>query len=170
MKLALLQLHLLFTPVYKPSGNNTESSLSFRNILVDNNYIHDHKGPVSVRDMNNSAITNNFCKTGATVSLPQGTTGFFNFNIDNVVFEGNQMDGIPNTGSADQCWIDNEAYCNNVRIFGNLIKNTAGPGVEFLALGNGANPPRGQMILIPITWLRVMYSLIMEAARWLLGK
>lgn len=126
-----------------PSGNNTESSLSFRNILVDNNYIHDHKGPVSVRDMNNSAITNNFCKTGATVSLPQGTTGFFNFNIDNVVFEGNQMDGIPNTGSADQCWIDNEAYCNNVRIFGNLIKNTAGPGVEFLALGNGANPPRG---------------------------
>jgi hypothetical protein len=126
-----------------PSGSNTESYLSFTDILVDNNYIHDHKGPMSTRDMNNSFITNNICKNGATVGLPQGTTGFFNFNIDNVVFEGNVMDGIPNTGSGDQCWIDNEAYCNDVRFFGNLIKNTAGPGIEFLALGNGANPPRG---------------------------
>ena len=125
-----------------PSGSNTESPWSYRNILIDNNILRDFKGPISSRDMNNSLITNNLCKNGGTSALPQGTTGFFNWNLENVIFEGNTLDGIPNTNSFDQTWIDNEGYCNNVQLYGNLIKNTAGSGVEFLALGGGG-PPRG---------------------------
>ena len=125
-----------------PSGANTESPWSYKQVLVDNNSFHDFKGPISSRDMNNSIISNNACKNGGTSALPQGTTGFFNWNLDNVIFEGNIMDGIPNTNSFDQTWVDNEGYCNNVHLYGNLIKNTAGSGVEFLALGGG-NPPRG---------------------------
>ena len=125
-----------------PTSANTESPWSYKNVLIDNNHLHDFKGPISSRDMNNSLITNNFCKNGGTSALPQGTTGFFNFNLENIIFEGNVLDNIPNTGSADQTWIDNEAYCNNVQLYGNLIKNTAGSGIEFLALGGG-QPPRG---------------------------
>ena len=125
-----------------PTSANNESPWSFKNVLIDNNKLHDFKGPISSRDFNNSKICNNICVNGGTSALPQGTTGFFNWNLENVVFEGNIMDGIPNTNSPDQTWIDNEGYCNNVQLYGNLIKNTAGSGIEFLALGGGS-PPRG---------------------------
>jgi F5/8 type C domain/Secretion system C-terminal sorting domain len=142
-EIALTTAPFTFLHIFtNPSGSNTESPYSFKNCLVDNNYLHDFKGPISTRDLNNSKITNNNCKNGGTTPLPQGTTGFFNFNLENVVFEGNVMDNVPNTGSSDQSWIDNEAYCNNVQFYGNNIKNTAGNGVEFLNCP-GCQPPRG---------------------------
>ncbi|WP_438481382.1 hypothetical protein [Oleiharenicola lentus] len=122
---------------------DVESPWSFANCKVINSYIHDFKACCSVRGLNNSYIEGNVFANGANIPLPQGTCGLFVFRVDTVYIQNNVMDTIPNTGSGDMTWIDNEAYCNNVRVIGNTIKNTAGSGLQFLAIGGGTQPPRG---------------------------
>jgi hypothetical protein len=95
-----------------------------------------------VVDSTNVLVAGNYFNNLATAYLPQGTTAIFQWRTESVTYLNNVMDTVPNVSAPDEVFLDCEAYTNNTYIYDNLVQNTAGPGMEFLQLPAGANPPR----------------------------
>ena len=119
-----------------------DSVYSFQNVTVAGNWIHDCTADAAVVDSTNVLVAGNYFDNLATAYLPQGTTAIFQWRTESVTYLNNVMDTVPNVSAPDEVFLDCEAYTNNTYIYANLVQNTAGPGMEFLQLPAGANPPR----------------------------
>jgi len=122
------------------AGN--ETPYSFQNVRIKSSRITNARGAMSMRGMTNgkiiSCLMNNLCTSAA----PQGTAGIFQWRTSNISYLNNITEIVPDTGSADQTVLDLEGYNDTTLLAGNYVAWTAGPGIEFLQLPAGANPPR----------------------------
>jgi hypothetical protein len=119
-----------------------DSALSFQNVVVTGCWVHDAPADIAVVDSTNVLIAGNYFDNLATSYLSQGTTAIFQWRTESVTYLNNVMDTVPNVGASDEVFLDCEAYTNNTYFYDNLVQNTAGPGIEFLQLPAGSNPPR----------------------------
>ncbi|MHB1484834.1 MAG: LamG domain-containing protein [Saccharofermentanales bacterium] len=125
------------TPLESDTGLNNSSDQSVTDVIIHN---------VNIQNTDDCAIVLNNCSNVTLSSVyvyndcvdyaPQGTTALFLYKTGNLKFNNCILANTPNSGSYDQCAVDNEAY-NDQSIFrGCYVGGNAGAGLEYLHLAN----------------------------------
>ncbi|MHB1483699.1 MAG: right-handed parallel beta-helix repeat-containing protein [Saccharofermentanales bacterium] len=111
------------------------SAASMKNIFIHNvDLSSNHLGLMAIANCEDVTLSGVKLYNSSVDYAATGTTAVFVYKTKNIRFINCMITDTANTGSNDQCGIDNE-YANDASIFrGCYISGNAGPGIEYLSL------------------------------------
>ncbi|MHB1484836.1 MAG: carbohydrate binding domain-containing protein [Saccharofermentanales bacterium] len=106
---------------------------SVQDVIIHNvELLSNRKGLMSLTNCSNVTLSSVRLYNSSTDYAPAGTTAIFLWKTSNLNFINCMVTNTANTGSYDQCAIDNEAFINASIYKGCYFGGNAGAGLEFL--------------------------------------